>query len=947
MIGLSLEFLLKASDSSGALPAPEQLAKQEIALNFNEAGCFLTCKDSAGAIRRLNEVWLGAAPTNPTPGLLWLDNTGSDPEVVVLKAWISTGEGWKVVGGGSGPGPGPGPSPGGGVQSIGVALNSGLLLSGSQSNPVINTDSTIVRTTNDQTVNGKKTFLDPIVGDLEGNATSSNLALAVKRSVLGGIGLNGGGELTVDQTLNLDIAGSNSLGGVKIGNGIKIIADGTISAEFPQIFNNKGSIDITTKLAPSAPEDGDFYINTVTGIAGASWIGLAGQSITAGSLALWVKSNNQWEGGGGLVTGVIEVLSGDGVTVINPKSASPQVTVNASVIRNTRKINTGAGLTGGNNLNQDLNLAVIPATTSTLGGVKVGANLDVTIDGTLSLSIGNVLQYKDTIDPNGNAPSPLVEGDVYIASDSCAEVNASWIGLVPKSVLLHQLLIWNGTFWSGAGVVDSIGVDSIIAGDGISVKDPLSNSPTVSVNTSVVRTGGAQTIADSKTFTSTIIGDISGNAGTATNSLFADTATKLTRLVTPSNGISGGGELIADIALECDATVIRTFGAQTLADTKTFTSLIIGNISGNSATSDTALLANDAVKCQRSVTGTDGIQGGGTLQTDQVLSVDLTVIRTSGSQTLADTKTFTSLIIGNISGNAGTTDHAILADDAVKCQRSVTGTDGIQGGGTLQSDQVLSVDSSVVRTSGAQTLADTKTFTSLIIGNISGNAATSDTALLANDAVKCQRSVTGTDGIQGGGTLQSDQVLSLDSSVVRTSGAQNIADTKTFTSTIIGNISGNAATSDTALLANDSVKCQRSVTGTDGIQGGGSLQSDQTLSVDSSVVRTSNNQTINDQKTFTSTIIGNISGNAGSANNANFAETANKCNRSVNGNDGIQGGGDLNNDVTLSLDSSVVRTGGDQSIGGTKSFNNTINGNLNGTASMASDLNISGLPNLP
>ena len=875
---MSLEFLLKASDSAGSLPAPEQLAKQEIALNYSDAGCFLTCKDSAGAIRRLNEVWLGAAPANPTPGLLWLDDTGPDPEVVVLKAWIDQGTAWKVVGGGSSPGPGP--TPGGGVQTIGVALNSGLLLSGSKTNPVINTDSTIVRTTNDQVVNGKKTFLDPIVGDLEGNATSSTVALGVKKTVLGGIGLNGGGELTVDQTLNLDIAGSSQLGGVKIGNGIKIIADGTISAEFPQIFNNKGSIDITTKPAPSAPEDGDFYINTVTGIAGASWIGLAGQSITAGSLALWVKNTNQWEGGGGLVTGVIEVLAGDGTTVINPKSPSPQIQVNASVIRNTRKINTGPGLTGGNNLNQDLNLSVIPATTSTLGGVKVGANLDVSTDGTLSLSVGDILEYKGVVDPNGNAPSPLSIGDVYIASDSCPEVNNSWVGLVPTTVLLHQLLLWNGTFWSGAGVIDTIGVDSIIAGDGISVKDPLSNSPTVSVNTSVIRTGGAQTIADTKTFTSTIVGDISGNAGTATNALFADTATKLTRLVTPSNGISGGGELIADIALECDATVIRTFGAQTLADTKTFTSLIIGNISGNSATSDNALLANDAVKCQRSVTGTDGIQGGGDLQTDQVLSVDATVVRTSGNQTLADTKTFTSLIIGNISGNAATADTAILADDAIKCQRSVTGTDGIQGGGNLQTDQTLSVDSTVIRTSGNQTLADTKTFTSLIIGNISGNAATSNNALLADDAVRCQRSITGSDGIQGGGSLQSDQ----------------------------------------------------------------------TLSVDSSVVRTSNNQTINDQKTFTSTIIGNISGNAGTANNANFAETANKCNRSVRGSDGIQGGGDLNNDVTLSLDGSVVRTSGDQGINGTKSFSSTINGNLNGTASnasMAQDLNISGLPNLP
>ncbi|WP_411840099.1 tail fiber domain-containing protein [Paracoccus sp. ME4] len=54
------------------------------------------------------------------------------------------------------------------------------------------------------------------------------------------------------------------------------------------------------------------------------------------------------------------------------------------------------------------------------------------------------------------------------------------------------------------------------------------------------------------------------------------------------------------------------------------------------------------------------------------------------------------------------------------------------------------------------------------------------------------RTVTGTDGVSGGGPLTGDQVLRVDATVVRTAGAQTITGTKTFGSTIEGNISGNA-----------------------------------------------------------------------------------------------------------------------------------------------------------
>ncbi len=68
--------------------------------------------------------------------------------------------------------------------------------------------------------------------------------------------------------------------------------------------------------------------------------------------------------------------------------------------------------------------------------------------------------------------------------------------------------------------------------------------------------------------------------------------------------------------------------------------------------------------------------------------------------------------------------------------------------------------------------------------------------------------------------------------------------------------------------------------------------------------------------------------------NSNFSEIytalgdGTVINRAVNVGTGITGGGTLNSDVTISVDSSVVRTSGDQTIGGNKTFTGavTING---------------------
>ena len=135
-------------------------------------------------------------------------------------------------------------------------------------------------------------------------------------------------------------------------------------------------------------------------------------------------------------------------------------------------------------------------------------------------------------------------------------------------------------------------------------------------------------------------------------------------------------------------------------------------------------------------------------------------VYTTGAQTIAGAKTFSSTISGSIDGNAATVTNGVYT----------TGAQTIAGAKTFSSTIIGSINGNAatvtggVYTSGDQTIAGTKTFSSTIEGSITGNAATV------------------THGVY-------------------TEGNQTIDGTKTFSSTIAGSITGNAATADVALSA--------------------------------------------------------------------------------------------------------------------------------------------------
>ncbi len=83
---MALDIVHKKSSVSQRLPVASDLGLGEIAVNYNADGPFLTCKDTAGNVRKLNNIWVSAtAPTGASPGDPWLDTSVNPARLYIYK----------------------------------------------------------------------------------------------------------------------------------------------------------------------------------------------------------------------------------------------------------------------------------------------------------------------------------------------------------------------------------------------------------------------------------------------------------------------------------------------------------------------------------------------------------------------------------------------------------------------------------------------------------------------------------------------------------------------------------------------------------------------------------------------------------------------------------------------------------------------------------------------
>jgi hypothetical protein len=137
----------------------------------------------------------------------------------------------------------------------------------------------------------------------------------------------------------LPVATATVLGGVKVGTGLDVTADGILSVAM-EVVELLGSAD-PTAAAPAATI-GNAYIANAAGVADASWTGIAGVEVAAGDILLydgtnWIHNQAQSISGVLSVTGVAPVLIGG-------TAEAPEISVALATATTTGVVSVGDGL---------------------------------------------------------------------------------------------------------------------------------------------------------------------------------------------------------------------------------------------------------------------------------------------------------------------------------------------------------------------------------------------------------------------------------------------------------------------------------------------------------------------------------------------------------------------------------------------------------------------------
>jgi hypothetical protein len=141
------------------------------------------------------------------------------------------------------------------------------------------------------------------------------------------------------------------------------------------------------------------------------------------------------------------------------------------------------------------------ATGAALGGVKVGANLKVTADGTLSANLPGALIYKGTIAANAAPPASPASGDVWILSSAGTITGAGWGALAGTSVNAGDMLIYAGTAWDHVGSAGGTGGVTGVTGTAPITVTGTAGAPVVGVGDASATAKGVVQLADAAAIT--------------------------------------------------------------------------------------------------------------------------------------------------------------------------------------------------------------------------------------------------------------------------------------------------------------------------------------------------------------------------------------------------------------------------------------------------------------
>ena len=350
----------------------------------------------------------------------------------------------------------------------------------------------------------------------------------------------------------LTTATTSTLGGVKIGSGISITTDGTISV-------NSSSIVIVSDINPGIESTGTLWWNSVDGNLYVNyqntWVDAVSQFVLTTATAITL---------GGVKIGSGIKVTADGTISVTSSSAA--------IVSDTSPGPESTGTFWWNSIDGNLYInyqntwvdavsqfVLTTATTSTLGGVKIGSGISITDDGTISVT--GAIGYVGSIGYTGSSSAAIVadanpglestgtlwwnsiDGNLYINYQN------TWVDAVSQFVLTTATTSTLGGVKIGSGIsITGDGTISVVGGGG--------NGYTGSIG--YVGSGGTAIISDTAPgSTSTGIlwwNSVDGNLYIEYQNTWVDAVSQFV-LTTATTSTLGGVKIGSGISITGDGTI--------------------------------------------------------------------------------------------------------------------------------------------------------------------------------------------------------------------------------------------------------------------------------------------------------------------------------------------------------------------------------------------------------